>query len=892
MNVKSFSVATTNLFPATNTTKGGQLVTEFNLRSINSVSGPENVQYMNGPSYTHGEKDYYVSTAQSASNTSFFDSTASGGTVITIHPGRAVVNGFYVENLVPMVVDLAELNAQAVADGNTPINGKLAIGLKVMLSTETTMLGSILTEDENDEYYEGIQLVIVPESEVRLPTTVYTDGDDVIDCGTVENQWRVNMDILLGTFNYINGGISNVINNYPAKCQSMPASRIGSIDDIIPETYVKKSGLNPKRIYTFAGKGTDPSTGDSTWCDSTDALMIWDNNPKFTSDLPSYTEATFAIMDDSPNAVKLILPHKQIDGMTDAQGNPQYYAPKIISIPNADWGMGTPGMVTKAYTESVKAINNKMSNFYQLTNGKQRAFLNELTDVSDLPNLDPSWNVGDYVLVAKDSTIISELNDTLNLTPPSTMYVVLPGVVTAIGEAQATAPTGVCLDTYVEPYETDTQYNQASNRNWWDISSGAYRGNVGVDYFTLKLEKSTGDYVYCYYPVTETNELKTYSPPIQLTGQYPFATEEMTGGFLNAPDSYVDAGYVYLDDYGHLRLRDYALLRSGTLAYQLGADYTIDAGLTIDEIQAELNEYINQRIAFPTLQQIYNSNPNVITINITLPEEIEGETPTLNISGIDSRFNTAVCINIYGVATNITTINISDCEKIKIVVAEGTPTVNLYRSCLYYDANTLTILNEIVDMSLWYEKMQSTDPDIVVEGMTVRAVADTDTYYSDEADYTVVSSEFWTTDAPNDNHFMVALQSITFGSNGIITGCSVLVRNDSTSNVTEGRAVFHDTSFVLPQGPALYYPVTRLNQAIKVTGRFISAYEISNPDGYMVQETDFSLSTPYYNTLGQVKGNGEVAFLTNAYSMTVADPETITVWEPNSFHHFSGTTLL
>lgn len=888
MNVKAFSVASTNLFPATNTTKGGQLLTEFNLRSRDSVNSPESVKYMWGPSYCHAKADYFVTNPQNAVGTSFFDTTSNVATALTIQPGRALVNGYYVENLLPMVVDMIDVNEEIVAGGGTPLSGRLAIGLRVILSTEATMLGSILTEDSADEYYEGIQIVIVPESQLRLPTTVFKNGTQTIDCGERENQNLVNMDLLLAKFNYINGAVSNIDNNYPAKCQGIPAVRIDNIDQIISDEYVKKSGLNPKKLYTFAGKGTDPATGNSTWCDSTDSLMVWDNNPQFTMYAPEEQEAVFKTLPDNPDRVKLVLPHKQVDGMKDGEGRPQYYATKVIDIPAADWGKNTPGMVTKAYTKSIKEINTKMNNFYQLTNGTQRAFVAELTEDNPLPNLNPAWNVGDYVLVAKDTTILSDLNDTMNLTPPSTLYVVLGGIVTSIDDAVATEPDGVCLDTYTQEFDPDPDAHQSQRKDWWNLSE--YRGVVGHDYFTLKLATGPNTWVKFYYTVATTDGIKSYSAPIQLTGQYPFATEQMTGGFLNAPESYVDAGYVYLDDYGYLRVRDYALLRSGTLAYQLGADYTIEAGLTYDEIQAELNEYVNERIAFPTIQQSLTSDPNMISITMTLPDDSDSN-PEITISGLDSRFNTAVCINIYGIATNRTTINISDCAKIKINIAEGTPSVNLYRSCVYYDANLLNNLNEIVDMSLWYERQQNTDPELVVEGMTVRAVADTEIYYSDEPDYNVVSSEYWTTDTPNDNHFMVALQSITFGSNGIITGCSVLVKNDSTSNITEGRAVFRDT-FTLPQGPALYYPPTRLNQAIKVTGRFISAYTISSPDGYMIQETDFSLSTQYVNSVGQVVGNGEIAFLTNSYAMEVSDPEAVAVWEPNSFHHFSGTTLL
>ena len=58
MNLKLFSVATTNLFPATNTTTGGQLITEYNMRCRESVEGPESIEYMQGLRFVHSEKDF------------------------------------------------------------------------------------------------------------------------------------------------------------------------------------------------------------------------------------------------------------------------------------------------------------------------------------------------------------------------------------------------------------------------------------------------------------------------------------------------------------------------------------------------------------------------------------------------------------------------------------------------------------------------------------------------------------------------------------------------------------------------------------------------------------------------------------------------------------------
>ena len=246
MNLKLFNVATTNLFPATNTTTGGQLITEYNMRCRESVEGPENIQYMQGLSFVHSETDYALYIPAGAGE--YFPDITSGGTTICINSGRAVVNGYYVENTVPMVVDMLEVNQAMVASGGDPLSGKLGIGLRIMFNTEENFGGSILVEDSSNTYFEGVQVVIKPVDELITPTSKVVVGSTTYDCGLPENRWRVTADIILGTFTYINGSISNLKNNYPDKCQMMPASRIGDIDDIISEKYVTKNGLNSKKL--------------------------------------------------------------------------------------------------------------------------------------------------------------------------------------------------------------------------------------------------------------------------------------------------------------------------------------------------------------------------------------------------------------------------------------------------------------------------------------------------------------------------------------------------------------------------------------------------------------------------------------------------------------------
>ena len=893
MNLKLFNVATTNLFPATNTTTGGQLITEYNMRCRESVEGPESIEYMQGLSFVHSEKDFALYIPAGAGG--FFPDVTSGGTIICINSGRAVVNGYYVENTVPMEVDMLAVNQAAVAAGGNALSGKLGIGLRVMFSTEQNVNGSILVEDSENKFFEGVQVIILPAAELLTPTSKVVSGSTVYDCGLPENKGRVTADIILGTFTFVNGNISDLRNNYPQKCQMIPANRVTDIDEVISGRYVTKNGLNPKKLYTFAGKGVDPETGHDTWCDSTDALMVWDNSPQLTSEEPAEQEASFQIKNNFE--VRLAVPHKQVDGMVDGSDQPQYYATKYVNVPMADFANGAPGMVNLSYTNSVKSVTKQINELYHLAGGKQRGFVDELNKIEDLPYLDTAWEAGDYVLVAKDRTVLNTLNDALQLTPPSTLYVVLPGIVTEINSSTSgTRPSGTRLDiTYHDLLEempagapVDIQV-PSRYMGWWDLMSGKYRGVVDEDYFELVVTNGADTSLSHYYTVKATDGIKTYSAPIQLTGQYPFATESLTGGFLNVPSSYVDGGYVYLDDYGHLRLMDYALLRSGTLAYQLGADYTVEAGLTLDEVQALIDEYVNERVAFPTLQQAVSSDPNVITVTVNLPADSAEEQGTLNISGLDSRFNTAVHIKIYGSATSYTTVNISDCEKVRVSLVEGTPKINLYRSSLYYDAYTLFVLNTITDLSLWYEKYEDTDPNLLVDGMTVRAVADSSAYANSQVNYNVVSSEYWTTSSPNDNHFMVATQSVSFGSDGTITGFGVLVRNDSTSNVVEGRQIIRE-EFEMPQGPELNYPVNRLLQPVKITGRFVSAYPVQSPEGYMIQETDFSLSTSYM--MNSTVAGGTIALLVNSYVLAATPNTTIDVWDTTAFHHFEGTTLL
>lgn len=895
MNFIKFPVQSTNIFPMANTTNGGQLVTEFNLKSRESVGTAESIEYVVGPSYTHSEADFAVSLLRDNSD-SYFNSNAGSGSTLEISPGRAVVNGHYIESLVPIVLDLAAINHDLAAQGEALIGGDLAIGLRVMFATEETISGSILTEytdpETGTDLYAGVQIVLLPVEEFHTPTSTFIYNDEEIDCGKVENRNYVTADLLLATFSLVNGGISNLKNNYPGKCEMFPAVRIGHVDELLSNTYVRKTGLNPKRLYAFAGKGTNPATGLDTWCDATDSLMVWDESvPQYTNVEPTVHKATFMI--DERERVSLIVPHKQIDGsiysagygMESSSGEPQYFKPVKIDLPVADFSMNTPGTIDSNYTKQVKHIVDRINDFYAMVGGKQKAYIPVLTDRSKLPSITENWNIGDYVLVGQDETVISDVNDNASLTPPSTFYAVVPGYVRRISECVNVMPEGAELDRIM--MDNRGEYDEPWARNdWWDLSGTFYRGVVGKDYFTLQwtdfLPDGTERVQPFYYKVEATDVPSSWSDPIVLTGQLPFAEETLVGGFLNVDPAILDQGYVYLDESGHLRLLDYALLRSGQLAYQLGEDFTTPSGITVEEIQAYLDEYVNERIAFPVTPS-QNTSMNKVTVTINLPDSGAG---VIEIYDIDSRFDTALILNILGTGTSDITINIRNCQRVQINPSlESVAKINLYRSCMYYNSGVMSRMSEIQDMSLWYVKDSEYEDDLVVNGLTVTAT----TFDLENDDVPTSAFEFWSPDTPNDNHLMVGLQSLTFAPDGRITGCGVLVRNNSTSNVAMGKSIVHD-EFELPQGPALFYPANRLNKPIQVTGNFISAYTSETPEGYVVQDTKFSLMTPHYDQYGNKLGAGDIAFMIDASVVEVAEPAPIDEWDPGTFHSFYGTT--
>lgn len=870
MNFNVFRVNSTNIFPLANDTKGGQLMTEYNLTSRESVCTNENVKYRIGPSFAHSMDDFYVGMQTDGSGGYVASST------LEISAGRAVVNGHYIESLVPITIDMIELNIKAQTEGTEELQGHLSIGLRAMYAAETTMAGAMTTyEDFNgEEIYTGIQLVILPRDQFKIPTDVPTEQD------------QITAHLKLADFDFINGSITRVV-PYENKLAFISGNRIENIDDILSDTYVTKTGLNPKKLYVFSGKERDPSTGRDTWCDATDSLIIWDAAPRLVYDKPLSREAAFGTT--TSGYTQLYMPHKQVDGMTDTSGKAQYYADKAINLPLANYAQGTSGTVDKNYTNSIKAISQELQNIYRMPNGKQVGYIASLSDRANLPTINNNWKFGDYIVVGEDLTVDVSSDQ---VRAPSTMYVVLPGIVTdydyhsqvANNTTVPSSLTGIELarsQMNAENGESVNTSDKETYMNYFDLSPN-YHGQVDVDYFMI--DYVDGDsHTYYYFDVSQSGNM-SYSDPFFLTGEIPYAQENVIGGFLNVPDTALDGGYVYRDDTGHLRLLDYSLLRSGTLAYQLGEDFTIPSGTAHSEVQTNLDEYVNDRVAFPNANQSANvENPYIIRVSMDL--ESEEAASTINVYGIDSRFNTAVFLEIEGSVNANCTINITNCQKLRIILGnDAAPTINLYNSCLYYDADVINRLSAIQNMTLWYQRFEDTDPNIYVDNMTVTCV-DPPTITED--------LDYWTDATPNDNHYTYGLQSVTFGPDGTIVGCGLFVRNDTTTNVQEGKSVI-SSMFTLPQGNSLTYPQKRLTRQVKVSGTFVNAYPAE--DGYMIMDTNFSALTNTYDPVSEETViSGTIAFYVDASLVEsvigLEGNPPLDCWESGAWHSFKGVAI-
>ena len=366
MNFIKFDTSYTTAFPVANSTSGGQLLTETNQLSRETVANHSVIEYPCGPSYTHSLRDFeisgYIAPPQSQST-------------LYITGGTAIVHGHYFrysENAV-ITIDLAE----------TDLSGDLCVGLRAMYDNENTLAASMKADDNG--YFEGIQIVILPKEEFFLPEDVPTSPQSVT------------AHLKLGELTFSNNIVSNVIPN-DQRSAVLDGERISNIDDLISTTYAKKTGLDPKKLYVLPGRQVNGE--ETSWTDATGSLVVWDSNPQIRKSTEpvdpiwlkdasvsgsEIVDEAVARYDASDNKTKLVIPHKQIVGMTDDDNVSAYYEPVEIPFPVANRSTKAGGVLDSHWVNFINGLDSKIATMYRMPGGKMRAFIEVLTSRDQLP---------------------------------------------------------------------------------------------------------------------------------------------------------------------------------------------------------------------------------------------------------------------------------------------------------------------------------------------------------------------------------------------------------------------------------------------------------------------------------------------------------------------------
>lgn len=858
MNLVKFPVAATNIFPIANSTAGGQLLTEYNLRSRETVGTDINVpsSLHIGPSYVHSMRDFALS---------------GNGSVVTIHEGKGLFNGHYVELLTPIDIDLTtEITKIVDSSERAELRGDLTVGILVMYSTLNTMASTILTEklpsesdDPNDAeisaYYQGVHIVILPTAKAKTPSDVWVDG--AVPPGSDTN---FNMHLKLGRIIYKNGAIQGDPIQDENKIKQIDGSRISNIDAIISDSYLTNTHTRNDTFYAYNPyAGLDETRYGDGWVNINPAMIKWRMVDAPTSDTAPNPNATAEFVPDGGGrAVNLVLPHLQIPDYK-VSGQPKYFEDIVVPIAEASPITGIPGVLGKSYMEHISSLARKLDTMYAgITSlGTMKLFINILDDrtvIDDLVPASEKWNVGDYVLVSQDNTV-----ESVEGRPCSTMYVVEPGILTKAKPAEpfnqipeGGVPVGTLDDVEVQNIQQDPEDGKVT---WESLQIRARRG----DYFVIvysedsATEEHPAGSIYGYYVVERTGKPSLNAiDPIYITGGVPLAYEDTVGGFLNVPNSSLGQGYVYRDEDGHLRLLDFDLLVSGVLAYRLSEDY-VNYSYDANTIAAELEEFVNNRVAFKDeTAQTYNYlTPPSVNITLQLTDETVVSDSELKIHSIDSRFGTYVNLTIDATTSSMgpITVYVSDIEKLRLHISDAFinsgSNVVITRCCMYYDPDTLNKLDseDTNQLTYWYCQFDESDPDLVVNDTTIqRRVAVTPMTSEPETNW-------WSqVEAGGQMQTYYGIDSITLSHSGEVIGMGFAILDHITQgNDLESRSM-NITDLTISSGIGFPIPYKKFNYNILASGNYSGGYWMSSASGneYKMHDVSINLNVYPYESAG------------------------------------------
>ena len=645
-------------------------------------------------------------------------------------------------------------------------------------------------------------------------------------------------------------GYLNKISSNSYEVTSYKGEKLQYIDPSRIKPSSSEEGGSSSDPASISGDGYYVYQGDQkNWHRVNRCLGIWGEDSDPSTEKPELQMPKAAFINNK-KSVKLVVP---LDPLDNASGQDnKYYNPAVLPLPVADFEKKTSGVVTQSYSDKIQTFFDKVNNLYDgarshLDPDKFLQFVESLTDRTELP-IPSHPRVGDWVIVQSDQTV-ADLSDAQY---PSTIYVFTYGKVATIEQvSQIPSNDGVCLSVYESSSAPPTDLSQVVET----MQCSSYNGHPDADYFIWRVIHTDGspneDTIYkvkttvttAAYPTDANGNIST---PIILTGQIQLAQEDIVGGFYDVSDEATDQGYVHLDSDGRLRLIDYDLLRSGVLAYQLGEDYETPAGVTLEELQNYLDNYVNDRVAFPNANQRMNktNHPEVIDITINLPSSIDQtEGDVLLIRNVDSRFGSSINLNFVGNPTSNIYIQIDNCQKVRIadtMSSDSTVKVSVSNSCLYYDANILNTLyyddSSTFGNRLWYERFNTpqntsgaTDPNLIVDGLKVIDA-------SGQITSSRIVGSAINTSSQDDAHFNLALSSITFDDCFNIVGVGMCINISST--FAGGLQELHCGRFEVPESEDLKIPSSRVTNYIELVTYFKSMVSSATGDGQEVVIAD------------------------------------------------------
>jgi hypothetical protein len=521
----------TNMFPVANDTNGGQLVSEWNLKQLDSVMGDPRIQWASYPSYAQTASDFAIAQVGGTEPASLFIGKTGGLS------NRAIIDGHFLEVLGRQRINLLSssgvggtIDSSAVLESGTYEIGLVAVysGDSTLSSQppgrETQIAGAVDGTTKlfgQSGMFGGVAVVIGRvggESRLRTPA----------DCRRTLDRDLVNCHLKLGSFVWqrevfqgaVGGGIvDGTVRNYTTeKLQFLGAERIIAGNDSSSHSpFTGKDGVDPSKLYAYS---TRPPSADEEGEHNHD---MWTD---VTFDMLNLLESRMEY-DAVADRVMFVAPYKRNPYQLDNHPIDRDFR---FAFPNANPAFrenaGMMGRFYKSAIDELIRLNDALG-FGQLKNGRLVRIIDELWNyesadvLTSLPPISNNHNAGDVIWILKDYLAndrdsgrpANPINPSDTDSVPSTMRVITttprsiedvifthpPGAGFPPRPHPVHVPLVADFTVYVNSVPTAEGHSSGANSNIFALradcfiwhKSGTTTGPDGEDDYPLRLSDST-----------------------------------------------------------------------------------------------------------------------------------------------------------------------------------------------------------------------------------------------------------------------------------------------------------------------------------------------------------------------------------------------------------------